>query len=548
MTRQTRTRGIRSSSVMVAIVATAMVLPAGAQGICDGVAPVAHSSLKTIEVATGLTDPLYVTAIPGQIDRLFIVEQDGLIKLHKRGEPAGTVSVFLDITDRVLRSSSEQGLLGLAFDPDYAQTGYFYVNYTEPGLGSGSRTVVSRFQVSADPDVADPASEVKYMVMGQPESNHNGGQLMFGPDGYLYVYTGDGGGGGDIHGECGNGQRLASRLGKILRLDVRDLDPASLAPDCDTSGLYRVPSDNPFVDGSGGTCDEIYALGVRNPWRNDIDPLTGDHYVADVGETCWEEVNFVAAADAAGSNYGWRQMEGSHCHDPFNSDCDPGPVSCGTSPACNDPSLVLPITEYGHSGGSASVTGGHVYRGCLMPNLSGTYFYGDYIGGWIRSFRVVGGVATEQADRTAELLEPDNRLSRDLTSFGRDAQNELFICDRDGEILKIMPPFPEMQVSGPGASDPLLLGEVDWTWQDLQYATEHPVDFYRVYRGVPNGLFQCVFAAIEPRWDGGDPVDPLPGELFAYLVTAVSSAASEGAESSPGEPESARTLDPSGCL
>jgi glucose/arabinose dehydrogenase len=509
------------------------------------VAPADSTTLRAVEIVNGLVNrPLFVTAAPGDVDRKYIVEQDGFIRLHKRGEPADQWTTFLDIQSKVVTFGGEQGLLGLAFDPDYATNGYFYVNYTE--LPSG-RTVVARYQRSAtDPDVADPASEFVILTRSQPQSNHNGGQLLFDNDGYLLVFFGDGGGGGDPHGVCGNGQNLETLLGKIVRIDVHDT-PGSLDPDCSLTANYRVPADNPLVDGAGGTCDEIYGIGVRNPWRNDVDPVTGDLYVADVGETCWEEINWVSGDEVGGQNFGWRQMEGAHCHDAFVEDCDPPNVPCGSSPDCFDPSLTLPVKEYASGSGCSSVTGGVVYRGCLMPDLSGTYFWGDYCGGNVETFRIVDGAVTDERDRTNEILDPPDRLRVELTSFGKDAQNELFIVDRSGEILKVLPIFENLEVAGPGSGTPLLLGESEWTWEDLRYATEHPVDFYRVYRGVPNGVYDCVVATPEPRWEGGDPEDPQPGEVFSYLVSAVTSAGA-GGETGVGEPADARTIGSRDCF
>ncbi|UCF66569.1 MAG: PQQ-dependent sugar dehydrogenase, partial [Acidobacteriota bacterium] len=459
-----------------------------AQDVCDGVAPISQTGLETVTVVDGLLgDPLLVAAPSGDNDRIFIVEQDGFIRIHRRGDAPGVTSLFLDISGRIVRNGNEQGLLGLAFDPDYGTTGEFYVNYTAGSFGS-FRTVVSRFAVSSDPDVADPLSEEQLLVFAQDAfaTNHNGGQLLFGTDGFLYVFAGDGGGSNDNHGTCGNGQNTGTLLGKIARIDVRGVDPNATAPDCDPDGGYLVPSGNPLSDGLGGDCDEIYAYGVRNPWRSDIDPANGDFYVADVGQNCWEEINYLPAVDAPGANYGWRQMEGDHCFDPSNANnCNPSAVTCGSSPACNDPGLTDPLVEYGHANG-CSVTGGFVYRGCRMPSLRGTYFYGDYCSAFINSFRVVAGVPTEQTDWTTQ-LDPGGQLVNGLTSFGKNGLGELFIVDRSGQVLKILPLFSDLIVSAPGASTPFLLGTSSWSWEDLSSSTEHPVDAYKVYRGVPNG-------------------------------------------------------------
>jgi glucose/arabinose dehydrogenase len=509
------------------------VLPsARAQDICEGISPVQHSELETVAIADSVPgEPLLAISPPQERDRLFIVDQNGRILIHERGADPTQFDTFLDITSKVTSIGNEQGLLGLVFDPEYETTGEFYINYTENG--TPGRSVVARYRVSeSDPNAADPTSEERLIVLPQPESNHNAGQLLFGPDGFLYVVFGDGGGGGDLHGECGNAQNTGVLLGKLLRLDVRGLDPMAGDPDCGDGDVdYGIPSDNPLVDGPGGDCDEIWAWGVRNPWRNAFDRETGDFYLADVGQECWEEINYRPAVDLGGENYGWRQMEGEHCFDPINqSNCDPPPVDCGSSPDCFDPSLVLPILEYSHADG-CSVTGGYVYRGCLMPDLSGRYFYGEYCSGWVRSFRVVGGEPTDQVDHTDDLFDNPDALRFDLTSFGTDAEGELYVVDQSGTIFKVVPAFEDLQVSGPGAGQPLQLGDDGWRWEDLQYSVGYPVDSYRVYRGLPGDPFDCIHETTSTSW-AGDPQDPAPSEQFAYLVTGLY----EGRETSPGEP------------
>lgn len=526
-----------------------MILPnSGAQELCEGVSALEHSGLKSLIVANSplLVDPLLVTAVPGDATRIFIVCQDGRVWIHHRGDGTGDLQLFLDLRSTVSTHGNEQGLLGMAFDPDYETTGRFFVNYTESDSASGPHfSVVARYDVSAgDPDVADPLSESRVLRFSQPSTNHNGGQIFFAADGYLYISSGDGGGGGDVHGLCGNGQKLETLLGKILRIDVRGVAPTPNPADCfEGPGNYSVPSDNPFADGAGGTCDEIYTYGLRNPWRNEIDPLTGDLYIADVGQSCWEEVNVTPGDLAPGANYGWRQMEGMHCFDGGTPACDPPGVSCSTSPECGDPSLLLPVLEYDHAGLACSVTGGYVYRGCRMSSLQGRYLYGDYCAGFIRSFVFEGGVATDPQDHTAQ-LDPGGALTFDLTSFGKDARGEIFIVDRDGVISKILPLFTDFQVSGPGAA-PFLLGE-DWSWEDLSYETEHPVASYHVYRAPRPGVdaFQCVHQTADgtPIWLGGDPTLPLPEQALLYLVTAVSP---EGEESAHGHPSV--SLTPGAC-
>lgn len=511
---------------------------------CDGIAPVPGEQLEAPLVITATPSrPLLMVSPPGDRDRFFIVGQDGQIRLWKRGSAPDESTLFLDIGSRVNTFGNETGLLGLAFDPDFDTNGHFYVNYTE-GSFFDVGTVVARYDVSAtDPDVADPASEVRILSFDQPQSNHNGGQIYFGPDGYLYVATGDGGGAGDQFGACGNGQNVDTLLGKLLRIDVRDL-PGSLPPECGVDTNYEIPADNPFA-GSVAGCGEIHSYGLRNPWRSAFDPADGSLFVADVGQDCWEEVNWLPSEELLGANYGWRQMEGSQCYNSSGGGCDPPGVSCGSSPDCNDPSLVLPIVDVAHSSGACSITGGEVYRGCRMPDLSGTYFYGDFCQGFIRTLRVAGGVAVDERDVTEDLFGPGGFVP-DHTGFGLDAEGEIYIVSQVREIYKLTPPFAGIEVSGPGAADLFLLGESAWTWEDVNFTTMVPLassGAYRVYRGLPNDEFTCIQATSEPTWVG-DAESPQPGELFAYLVTAVDE---RGVESSPGEPTSARSLSSAPC-
>jgi glucose/arabinose dehydrogenase len=524
-------RAVRAAIAALAWLAAACATHA--QDVCSGTAPVPGAQLSSFPVVTGLTGrPLLVAAPPGDRDRLFIVEQNGLIRIHRRGDAPGTVTTFLDITDRVLAAPNynEMGLLGLAFDPDYATSGLFYVNYTEGSINGPWFTVVSRFSRSAaDPDAADPDSEQGLLVFQQPQTNHNGGQLLFGADGFLYVATGDGGSAGDPHGTCGNGQSLITLLGKMLRIDVAGKDPASLPPDCGVGGAYRIPSTNPFAAVGASACGEIWIDGLRNPWRSAFDPAGGDLYIADVGQDCYEEVNVLPAAAQPGANLGWRSMEGLHCFAPGPTNCNPSPVVCSGVPTCGDPSLLLPVVEYPHAQG-CSVTGGPVYRGCQMPDWRGTYFYGDYCSGFVRSFRFSGGAAVELADRTAA-IDPGATLTNSLTSFGLDGQGEMYVVDRDGTVRRIGPRFVDLEVSAPGDNAPLLLGAPAWTWGDLAFGSMRPVSFYRVYRGAPGGVFHCRFTSASPQWPGGDPENPPTGSVFAYVVTAVNAS---GEETRPG--------------
>jgi glucose/arabinose dehydrogenase len=351
-------------------------------------------------IVSGLEIPVGIANAGDGSGRLFTLEKVGRIRIVRNGALADIP--FLDISDRVGSSASEQGLLGLAFHPNYDENGLFFVNYTD----QQGDTVVARFSVSADPDRADPASETVILRLEQPASNHNGGHLAFGPDGYLYIGTGDGGAAND---RFDNGQNGGTLLGAMLRLDV------------DGSQPYSVPADNPFV-GDPAARDEIWAIGLRNPWRYSFDRLTGDLYVADVGENQYEEVSVLQAEQTmeratipGGQNYGWPIMEGTHC---FPEDR-----------ACDQTGLILPVVEYDHSQG-CSVTGGYVYRGQEYPRLTGVYLFGDYCSG-----RIWGLAPTEDsAWLVAELAQADVRLS----SFGEDEAGELYLLDMErGELYRL---------------------------------------------------------------------------------------------------------------
>jgi glucose/arabinose dehydrogenase len=336
---------------------------------------------------------LFLTA-PASDSRLFIVEQPGRIRIIENGNLLSTP--FLDLNGQI-SSGGERGLLGLAFHPSYDSNGYFFVYFTAP---NGDITI-KRYTVSASPNVADAGSGHLILTVDHASrSNHNGGMLAFGTDGKLYIGTGDGGGGGDPDQ---NGQDPATLLGKLLRLDVDAADP------------YAIPSDNPFV-GVAGAREEVWAIGLRNPWRWAFDRTAGDLYIADVGQSAWEEVDVVPAA-TAGANYGWNVMEGLHCYAP--------------SSGCNQSGITLPVLEYGHAEG-CSITGGFVYRGAAMPSLQGTYFYADYCNGWVRSFRYANGAATEpQAWGFGNI--------GNILSFGQDAGGELYILSASGTVYRIVP-------------------------------------------------------------------------------------------------------------
>jgi len=378
--------------------ATCQLESSNCTDVCAGVVPVSGTAIKAELVASGLSQPLFVTAPPGDVTRIFIVQKTGEIKIVKFGTLLATD--FLNIHSQV-SSGSEQGLLGLAFHPDYADNGRFFVDYTDV---SGN-TAVSEFRVSSNPDVA-AATETMLLQVTQPFANHNGGEVTFGPDGYLYVGLGDGGSEGD---PLGNGQNTSTLLGKLLRIDINSASP------------YSSPPTNPFFGATPGL-DEIWAYGLRNPWRFSFDRVAGDLYIGDVGQNLWEEVDFQPALSSGGQNYGWNIMEATHCFNPPSG--------------CSQTGLTLPILEYGHTDGCA-VSGGYVYRGCAMPDLRGTYFYGDYCSTFIRTFQVVSGAATNQQDRTADL--GGGVTIGSISSFGEDARGELYICDLGGSVFKIVP-------------------------------------------------------------------------------------------------------------
>jgi glucose/arabinose dehydrogenase len=529
----------------IGIIALAVCVNAHAQDVCDGVPEVLNADLARVTVASGLTTgtsgPLFVTAPPGDTGRIFIVMQNGIIRQLARGAAPTASTVFLDIDARVNSFNFEQGLLGLAFDPAFTTNGTFFLSYSR----FDGDTVVSRFKTldQTGATAGDPASEVVLYRILHPEPNHNGGWMAFGPDGMLYISHGDGGGQGDIHGTCGNGQNRQTMLGKILRIDPRG-GPGS-SPDCALdAGPYSIPAGNPFADGAGtGDCDEIWAYGLRNPWRNSFDAETGDFYVADVGETCWEEINWAPASSTGGENYGWRHFEGRHCYNAGQG-CSATSSPAGCAPACSDPvpvgdpvpnGTVLPIWNYAHSPG-CSVAGGYVYRGCRMRNFRGRYFYGDYCAGSVQTIINSGGSVSGPKDWTPQL---GAGLGFALTSFGSDAQGELYIAAQNGAVHAIVPPLPDFEVSGTGSASPLRLAKAgNWTWENLQASSWHPISAYRVYRAIVTDgrfdvgeVFQCVRTGATPVWPGGDPSNPLSGEMFAYVVTALNSG---GQQTSPG--------------
>jgi glucose/arabinose dehydrogenase len=390
---------MRQAARLLTLLLTAIVLlpllPASAQDFDP-----ATVEISLEEFASGLDAPTAIASAGDGSDRLFVTEKVGTIAIVEDGAVAETR--LLDITDRVGSDASEQGLLGLAFAPDYATSHLFYVNYTD----LDGNTVISRFTADEAGALADPESEEILLQQEQPAANHNGGQLGFGPDGYLYIALGDGGNQGDPRE---NGQSLSTWLGKILRIDV---DPANASGD----EPYSIPADNPFVD-NADALPEIWAYGLRNPWRFSFDIETGDLFIGDVGQGDIEEIDLNPAGES-GMNFGWNLMEGENCF--AVEDCDP-----------EGNELTLPILQYTHEEGGCSVTGGYVYRGEVSPGLQGAYIYGDYCSGLIWA-------AGENADGTWTASEPySSELS--ISTFGQDEAGELYLADlSSGTIYHIV--------------------------------------------------------------------------------------------------------------
>jgi glucose/arabinose dehydrogenase len=379
-----------------------------------GGAAVQAQNATTVRIASGLTRPIYVTHAPGDASRTFIVEQRGSAGVSTRGDvkildlATNTIlpTPFLSITG--LTTQSEQGVLGMAFAPDYATSGRFFMHYT----AAGGTTTIARYTVSANPNIANPTPEAIILTVSQPASNHNGGWMDFGPDGYLYVALGDGGGSGD---PGLNGQNPNTLLGTILRLDV-------------SGPTYTSPPSNPFI--AGGGRPEVWAWGLRNPWRSSFDRLTGDLWIADVGQNSWEEINFQPAIGNPpyiARNYGWRCFEGNAVFSSTGA-CPPaGPVQF--------PVHVYPIA----SQPECAITGGYVYRGCDLPAERGNYFFADYCSAKIWSFRLVNGVPTNLRNRTAEFTPSTGAITW-ISSFGQDARGELYIVSHlGGAIFKMVP-------------------------------------------------------------------------------------------------------------
>lgn len=350
------------------------------------------AGIRLEAVIRGLEQPLLVTYAPGDRESLFVVEKTGTIRRVVGGRVVGPPLV--DLRNEV-STGYEQGLLSVAFHPRFQENRTFFVNYTDR---SGTTRIV-RFRTYPDRYEADPRTRLEILRIPQPASNHNGGMMAFGPDGYLYIVTGDGGRAGD---PWGNAQDLGTLLGKMLRIDVDGGEP------------YSVPADNPFV-GVAGVRPEIWAYGLRNPWRFSFDRETGDLYIADVGQGDWEEINLQPAASRGGENYGWNVMEGSHCYNPRSG--------------CLTEGLVLPVAEYNHAAeGACSITGGYVYRGRAYPELRGIYFFGDFCSGVIYAMATME-IAGDQ--RPLPFVRAwQGRIA--IASFGEDHDGELYVTDLTG--------------------------------------------------------------------------------------------------------------------
>ena len=392
-------------------------------GLCAGISSTGSDRYSAVVVAEGLQNPVHAAAPPLDPHRLYVVEQPGRIRVVATTASGRQLlpRPFLDIVDQVRYVASnfeERGLLSVAFHPDFESNGFFFVNYScratacPQGFGDGA-TVVSRFSASENPNRADPDSELVLLAIDQPFANHNGGQLAFGPDGYLYIGMGDGGAANDV---VEAGQDDSTLLGKMLRMDV----------DVAEAPFWRVPPDNP--NGRAGELGLIWSKGLRNPWRFSFDRLNGDLYIADVGQNTLEEVSVQPGDSRGGENYGWDIFEGTMCFEP-----DPAP-DC---PADRSP-FVFPVYEYPRSDG-ISVTGGFVYRGCELRALRGRYLFSDYQQRWIRSFVFDGGAATDVLDLTDSIAFPAGVQLGRVSSYGEDARGELYLTDFNGRVFQIAP-------------------------------------------------------------------------------------------------------------
>jgi cysteine-rich repeat protein len=375
-----------------------------ASSVCAGTASAPGTALNAVFVSNRFSAPIFLTAPRLDVKRLFVVERKGYVRILKLADDSVLTTPFLDLSDRTT-TVGERGFLSMAFDPDYESNGRFFVSYTS----LAGDLVLDRYEVdSGNPDLADPSTRKELLVVAHPgASNHNGGQLQFGGDGYLYWSMGDGGTGA-------NAQDDASMLGKMLRLDVNH----------DSAPFVTVPPTNPGYAGGMSPLEYVWAKGLRNPWRFSFDRLTGDLYIGDVGAGAVEEISFAPAASTGGENYGWNTFEGSTCN----------------KPPCPDPPLGFtgPVHEYTHGGKHCAVIGGYAYRGCAMPGLAGNYFFSDLCSSFVRTFEVSGGVSTNLLDRTKD-AKSAGAYWGGIFSWGEDARGEIYLISGNNSIFRMEP-------------------------------------------------------------------------------------------------------------
>ena len=518
---------VKLALVLLALVST---LPSAALAQeCDGlVAPVDTPLVRGVEAISipGQT-VMQITAMPGDPDRVFVVLLNGTIRYWQRGTPTDLTRVFLDIEIDV-RIGNELGFQGIAWAPDFETTGHFYVSYNSEPSGD---TVIERYTAIPNPTfsdavIADLFSDVEILRLGQPQSNHNGGQIRFDSSGALLLSLGDGGGSGDGFGSCGNGQNEGTLLGSIIRIDPTS--SGGTPAECANFGNYTVPVDNPLADGAGGTCDEIFAYGLRNPYRFDIDPQTGDLVIGDVGQAVLggDRLHPRRQRAAARTSAGARWKAGTASTPSTSSTARRCRRSAPARRAATTRRCSAPAGVYPHEDGDCSIIGGVVYRGCRLPQFDGEYFYGDYCSSKIEAATIQSGRVIRTTDWTTAVDSGDDLFLQ--TGWGRDFFGEMYVGDRNGLVLKIVPPFAATEVSGTGGTPFQPSDDGPWSWEDVLYETSVPVTQYRVYRGTPGQTLSCIYSGNDAVWSG-DPFNPAAGQVWGYVVTAVDEAADETA-------------------